>query len=263
MTDAIYPDSIYQLLVSAALGRAAGETVTVSRILLGLNWTVAEIRLADGALSQGLCFSPVDGTRALSWPGTLAGKPASELVQWITSWNPCEAAVGTAVINALINSSPVLLERSLSIDNELPPHLRVFGYFAPQLKNQNVVVVGHYPEMERLSQYFDYQCIERAQKPGDYPDAAADFLLPKADWVFITASSIANKTLPRLLKLSERAQVVLMGPSLPWMLEWKTFGVNYLAGVEVREPDYLHKVAAEGGGMRIFSSSVRYRVLAL
>jgi uncharacterized protein (DUF4213/DUF364 family) len=79
--------------------------------------------------------------------------------------------------------------------------------------------------------------------------------------VFLTASAIANKTLPRLLELSRRAQVVLMGPSVPWLAEWADFGVDYLAGVRVRACDALWQVAAEGGGTRIFQEAVEYRVL--
>lgn len=255
---------LYDLVIGAAVNaERSPQSARVSKVLLGLSWTVAEVEFDDGTLSQGLCFSPVDGTRSLSWPGTLAGKPATELVSWITSWNPCEAAVGTAVANAVINGSSRLIDRAQLPGNDFPPHLKVFGHFTNELKNQPVVIVGHYPQMELLNEHFDFQCIEKFQQPGDYPEAAADFLLPKAGWVFITASSIANKSLPRLLQLSRQARVVLMGPSLPWLPEWKDFGVNYLAGIEVIEPDYLHQVAAEGGGMRIFDSSVRYRIVTL
>lgn len=253
------PDAIYELLVTSA----SHQQAVVSKVLLGLNWTVVEVGFPDGSLSQGLCFSPVDGTRALAWPGTLAGTLVLELIPWVRSWNPCEAAVGAAVINAVVNSNSPLLAASTLLDNGFPPHLKVFGHFAPQLRDQRVAIIGHYPEMERLKDHFDYQCIERVQKPGDYPDVAAEYLLPKAEWVFITASSIANKTLPHLLQLSQHARVVLMGPSLPWLCRWKDFGVNYLAGVEVLESEYLQQVAIEGGGTRIFSSSVNYRLLAL
>jgi uncharacterized protein (DUF4213/DUF364 family) len=81
--------------------------------------------------------------------------------------------------------------------------------------------------------------------------------------VFITASSIANKTLPHLFELSKNAQVVLMGPSLPWLSGWRDFGVNYLAGVAVRDREKLFQIAAEGGGTRIFDEAVEYRLLAL
>ena len=85
--------------------------------------------------------------------------------------------------------------------------------------------------------------------------------MPEADYVFVTASAIANKTLPRLLELSQRARVVLMGPSLPWLADWADFGVDYLAGVVVKDSAAVWETAAEGGGTRLFGAGVEYRLL--
>lgn len=251
------PD-LYALLCAKA--RDAGA---VRRVLLGLNWSVAEI---DGA--AGLCFSPVEAPRTLPWSGTLAGRSAGELCDWVRSWNPCEAAVGAAVINAAVNAAAPARFAALPLEENGPPHLRVFGHFAPQLRGARVAVIGHYPALREFlwreqGASIDYQCIERRPQPGDLPDTAAEQVLPGADWVFITASSIANKTLPRLLQLSRSATVVLMGPSLPWLTEWAQFGVDYLAGVAVRDRELLFRVAAEGGGTRIFDAAVEYRLLKL
>ncbi len=47
------------------------------------------------------------------------------------------------------------------------------------------------------------------------------------------------------------------------MFEWADFGVDYLAGVAVRDAERLVQIAAEGGGTRIFEDAVDYRVLSL
>lgn len=121
------------------------------------------------------------------------------------------------MLNASLNGSGSCLRDALSLRGEVPGHLRVFAHFRPQLEGQKVVVIGHYPGLELLWQGFPYQCLERNPQDGDLPDSAAEFLLPQADWVFVSVSSLANKTLPRLLELSRHARVVLMGPSLPWL----------------------------------------------
>ncbi|MNY47092.1 hypothetical protein D3C86_1823320 [compost metagenome] len=139
----------------------------------------------------------------------------------------------------------------------------MFAHFRPRLAGQRVVVIGHYPGLERLWHDFPYQCLERNPQDGDLPDSAAEFLLPQADWVFVTASSLANKTLPRLLELSRQARVVLMGPSLPWLEGWRQFGVDYLAGVQVLDASAARQVVAEGGGTRLFAGPVEYALLAL
>ena len=246
------PD-LYDLLVERVRG-----TQPLRRMLLGLNWSVAEVR------ASGICFSPVDPPRTLAFPGTLAGRPVADLAPWVRSFDPCEATVGCAVINAVVNDQGnPCLARSEPVSGAVPSHLRVFAHFASRVDGAAIVVVGRYPGLDALWQGRPYTCIERRTTPGTLPDAAAEYVLPRADWVFLTGSAIANKTLPRLLELSRRATVVLLGPSVPWMLEWADFGVDYLAGVAVRDTERLMQIAAEGGGTRIFEDAVDYRVLSL
>jgi len=244
---------LYDWLLASAAGAEP-----VERLQLGLNWTLAEV-----GERLGFAFSPRQVPRTLSWAGTLAGRPGAELRPWLLSWNAAEAAVGLAVLNASLNGAGSCLRDAQPLRGEVPGHLRVFAHFRPQLAGQRVVVIGHYPGLERLWHDFPYQCLERNPQDGDLPDSAAEFLLPQADWVFVTASSLANKTLPRLLELSRQARVVLMGPSLPWLEGWRQFGVDYLAGVRVLDAPAARQVVAEGGGTRLFAGPVEYALLAL
>jgi len=254
---------LYDWLLREALRCCAlqGGDPRIERVLLGLSWSVIE------AGGTGLCFSPTEAPRTLPWSGTLVGRRAVELIEWVRHWHPCDAAVGAATINALINHESTALYESQLLTGNAPGHLRVFEHFHAKVKNWRVVVVGRYPGLERLWADVDYQCLERRLQPNEknneLPDTAADFVLPRADWVFITASSIANKTLPHLLALTTNARVVLMGPSLPWSFDWAEFDVNYLAGVDVVDRGKLFEIASEGGGTRIFDEAVHYRLLAL
>lgn len=242
------------------LQRRAGIAAPVRQVQLGLNWTAVEVQ------GIGLGFSPVDAPRTLPWSGTLRGRSAADLVGWLSSWEPAEAAVALATANAVINHDNSLLAAAILLKGDLlqncaPGHLRVFEHFTSQVQQQRVVVIGRYPGLDALWSGVDFRCIERRPQGQDLPDTAAEYVLPEADWVFITASSIANKTLPRLLQLSRHAQVVLMGPSLPWLEEWRGFGVNYLAGINVCDADALWPVVAEGGGTRLFAGPVQYHLL--
>lgn len=245
--------AVYDWLLASA---ATDERV--EQVLLGLNWTLAE----SGA-GCGFAFSPRQVPRTLSWAGSLAGRPAAALHGWLRSWDAAEAAVGLAVLNAGINARSACLAEAMPLRGEAPGHLRVFAHFRPQLAGHKVAVVGHYPGLEKLWHDLPYDCLERQLQDGDLPDSAAEFVLPQADWVFVTASSLANKTLPRLLELSSQARVVLMGPSLPWLEGWRRFGVDYLAGVRVLDPRAAYRVAAEGGGTRLFAVAVEYALLEL
>lgn len=235
------------------------DTAPIERVLLGLNWTMAEVQ---GSL--GFAFSPRQVPRTLSWAGTLCGQPSDQVRSWLLSWDSAQASVGLALLNASINRTSSCLDQAQPLRQAgIPSHLQVFAYFRPQLSGKKIVVIGHYPQLEQLWSDLAYQCLERNQQSNDLPDAAAEYLLPQADWVFITASSLANKTLPRLLELSQHAKVVLMGPSLPWFDAWQDFGVDYLAGVRVLDAVAVSSVVAEGGGTRLFGGPVEYALLAL
>ena len=81
--------------------------------------------------------------------------------------------------------------------------------------------------------------------------------------MFLSASTIPNKTFPRLASLAASAVTVLMGPTLPWLPELHEFGIDYLAGIEVSDAERLFATAIEGGGVRIFETGVRYKVVDL
>jgi len=249
---AIHP--VYDLL----LERAA-STSLVAEVLIGLTWTLCQV---ENGL--GLAMSPSIPTRTLPWSGTLTGKQASELATWILSWNPYEATVAMAAINAVINADNPLMQSAKPIPvDKMPANLAVFEWFKPMLKNQRTVVVGRYPGMERYADEFDISVLERQPGEGDLPDPACEYVLPDADWVFLTASSIPNKTFPRLAELARNAKFVLMGPTVPWLSELSGFGVDYLAGIRIGHPEKLRQAIAEGGGTRIFECGARYCVADL
>ena len=245
------PARIYELLQDYV----AADT-QVTELNIGLVWTVCN------AQHIGLAMSPGIPTRTLSWPGTLAGKTLAELAGWITDWEPYKATVAMAAINCSLNryELPSGITLLPAPDNA---NLAVFDHFLPQLQGKKVVVIGRYPGIERYAEQLKLSIIERQPDSSDYPDPACEFLLPDADWVFLTASSITNKTFPRLAELAQHATTVLMGPTVPWLPQLHEFAINYLAGVEVTDPVKLRQIAAEGGGVRIFDNAVRYRIVDL
>ncbi len=246
------PNHLYDLLQDYASSNHA-----IEKICTGLVWTVCQTRKYTG-----LAMSPGIPTRTLSWPGSLKGKPLVELAGWIREWDPYKATIGMAAVNCSLNiqlQPPGILLDVITKN----ANLAVFEHFFPQLKDKKIVVIGHYPGIERYFNDYDIKIIERQPIDNDYPDPAAEFLIPDADWVFVTASSITNKTFPRIMQLAQDSTTVLMGPSTPWLPELHEFGVDFLAGVEVVDAADLYQTAAEGGGVRVFDSAVRYRIVQL
>lgn len=227
-------------------------------LMIGLTWT-----LCRSGAGLGLAMSPGITTRTLPWPGTLAGRRLADLAPWVHSWDPFAATVGMAAINAAINPDSGLAAAACGLPRGPAANLSVFAHFADQLKGRRVVVIGRYPGLDTLDPGWDLTVLERNPGAGDLPDPAAEFCLPQADWVFLTATSLINKTFPRLAELSRHATLVLMGPTVPWIVELRDWGIDYLAGVRVTDPARLRQTIAEGGGTRIFETGVEYAVADL
>jgi hypothetical protein len=241
------PKYIYELLIDHAKSDAK-----VAGVCLGQVWTFCKTQLAEETC-LGLAMSPPQTSRILDFPGTLVGKTLTELASWVNEWEACKATIGMAAINCSLNSQPLMAAQRLGAGN-----LAVFEHFLPQLHGKKVVIIGRYPGIEAYQNQFDVTILERQPQGNDFPDPACEFLLPQADWVFLSGSTIANKTFPRLAQLSQHATTVLMGPSVPWLSQMAEFGIDYLAGVRVEDTIALEQTVAEGGGVRIFTQAVRY-----
>ncbi|MDX2100806.1 MAG: DUF364 domain-containing protein [Leptolyngbyaceae cyanobacterium bins.59] len=252
----IHPREIYNLLLEASQRSSFSDT-PVQEILIGLTWTFCK---AEGI---GLCMSPTQPTRTLPWSGTLVGQPIANFFPWVRSWDSYQATIGMAAINSAINHNSSLLSQAQPIIPKGSGNLAVFEHFLPMIRGKRVIIVGRYPGLSQYEQEADITVLERQPTAQDLPDVACEYLLPEADWVFLTATSIANKTFPRLVELAQQAELVLMGPTVPWLSELGAMGIDYLAGVAVREPDALRQTIAEGGGTRIFEEGVQYHVLKL
>jgi uncharacterized protein len=240
------------------------DSARVAEVVIGLTWTLCRSLGASGE-GVGLAMSPGTPTRVLPWPGTLVGQSVRELAGWLRGFDAYESTVAMAAINSVLNGAGAsdLACSGTPLFPKGSANLAVFEHFAPQLAGQRVCVVGRYPGLDALNLGWDLTVLERQPGPGDLPDPAAEYLLPEADWIFLTATSIPNKTFPRLAELSRDATLVLMGPTVPWLAELAEFDVDYLAGVSVEDTQRLRATVAEGGGTRIFETGVRYRVADL
>ncbi len=249
-------EEIYDLLLDVST-----DEYMIEEMVVGLTWTFCKTE------SVGLAMSPVSwndpSSRTLEWSGKLRGRRTSDLVSWIRDWSPYKASVGMAVINSLLNHSSDLINNAQILRPRGPANLAVFEHFRDQLHGKRVVVIGRYPGLDQCLAGIDYKVLERQPGQGDLPDTAAEYVIREADWVFLTSTSITNKTFTRLSELSQDANLVLMGPTTPWIGELAEFGVDYLAGVCVTNTDAVKTTISEGGGTRIFDTGVQYRVADL
>lgn len=237
-----------------------GSRAVVEELLIGQVWTSVRTDAQNGI---GLAMSPPLAARELPWPGSIAGKSVKELAGWLRSWQPFEANVATAAANAVINAEAGDAPAHAPIAHASIPNLAVFEWFYPCLRNKKVAVVGRYPGLERYRAELDITVLEMDPGSNDLPAQACETILPAADWVFLTGTSIPNQTFPRLAELSANATTVLMGPTVPWLPELADFGIDYLAGTRVNDFEGLHRAIGEGAGKAIFEKYVSYHIMDL
>lgn len=220
--------------------------LVVDECLVGLHWTLVR---AGGA--TGIAMTVREGAERLDLAGRMRGMPLRRLAERVKSWNWCEAAVGLAAINAAVNAPErveALVGRPLSGQGPV----NAFTCLQEEIKGRRVAVIGHFPGLEAMASDCQLSILERRPRPGDLPDPACEYVLPEQDYVFITGTTLTNKTLPRLLQLCRRAYVVLVGPSTPLTPLLFRHGVDLLAGTVVLDPQPLWMVAEEGGALEIF-----------
>jgi len=252
--------NIYQRLEEAATAKASAS---VKHFQIGLTWTSCVVE-HNGLPSIGFAMTPAEKTRVLTWPGTIKGKSVAELSTKLYSWNAFETTLALAACNAAINvPDNQLLETSTRIHSRDNANLSVFLHFKEKLIGKKVVVIGRYPALDSALEGLDYHVLERQPGPGDLPDTAAEWLIPEADWVFLTATSIINKTFHRLCELSKHAVTVLMGPTVPWLEALSDFDIDFVAGVRCSDINRATQIASEGGGTRLFEGGVEYSLANL
>ena len=202
---------------------------TVSRIIRGKSWVGAE--LSDG--SFGIAIN-TEGESIARERKSLVGLDASEAAQSVLSWNMNEASEAMAVINAYYNSVP----RLNALDAKVKYSRRCTEGF--DTKGKTVALIGHLRFDNDVLAGAEKVCtIERDPKTGDYPDPACEYILPGCDMVIITGSAAVNKTMPRLLTLSENAVTIVIGPTVPMCPELKKLGIDRLSGMVVTDIEGL------------------------
>ena len=217
--------------------------------LCGLHW------FAVRSEGMGISMAPREGNAQFERAGSFAGMRTRELAQLVKSWNFHEAALGLAAINSALNG-PKTFAANTGLDYRQLPEQDAFDLLTDDIRGKKVAVIGHFPRLERLRDVCELTILERRPQPGDLPDPACEWVLPEQDFVISTATTLINKTLPRLLELSHKARFVLVGPSAPLTPKLFDYGVDMLAGLVVENDASVWPIIQEGGHL-LFSRGTR------
>lgn len=219
------------MLIDDLIASLPDRDYKVREVRVGYLWIGAVTRNCGLAKNYGGPYTP-----APEGFGELEKLGCSRLLAYARSWNFLEAGIGIATLNSLLD---VKGKRKNAFDI-----IKEVG------RNKRIVMVGHFPDIKDLQEIArDVWVLEKNPQPGDLPDTAAEYLIPKADVVAITGSAIINKSLERLLELSRGKFTVIMGPSTPMSEVLFDYGAEVLAGVRVKNPARVMRKISQGGGM--------------
>lgn len=176
----------------------------------------------------------------------VVGKDLRDVAALVKSWDLQAAALGAAALCAALNT-PERLAPWPAV--EKPGQTSTFDLHAERIPTKRVAAIGHFGGIDKHVAAGDFFVLERSPSGDDLPDPACEYLLADREEVYITGSSLVNKTLPRLLQLCAHARVVLVGPSTPFAPEVFAAQVAEIAGALVVDPAALRREVAFGGDM--------------
>lgn len=162
---------------------------------------------AGAGVSMAYHGGPSDADRLMNAWGT----DLRDVASLVKSWDMSAASVGVAALNSWYNTQERL--SAWRVEQQPRHKSSTFDIRREDIIGHKVGMIGHFPEARWMAELCDLKVFERSERNGDYPDMAAEYELADRDWIFITGSTLANRTLPRLLALGRHARITLVGPT--------------------------------------------------
>ena len=226
--------NILQELIESLPGDAA-----VRSVLVGAHWTVVCSRHCG--LASTLMDDHPHGHSQVRDVGRLQLKTAHALAEYATSDNLLEASIGLAAINSMLE-----VDERQTVEGSAAEVLAERGH------GKIVALVGHFPFIPELQEKVGrLWVIEQNPVEGEYPAEAAADLLPQADVVALTGTTLINQTFEGLIALCRPdAQVLVLGPSTPLSPILFDHGVQIISGALVRDENAVLQAVSQGANFR-------------
>lgn len=156
-----------------------------------------------------------------------------------TPWHGLDVAA--ASLNALLAAQ--LAEGSARLGDE-----NGLDLIARLGKGRRLAIVGRFPYLQSVRlEASQSWVLELTPEDDEVPASAAADILPQADVVGITGSTLVNGTLEGLLALCRRdAFVAVIGPTSPLSPVLFEFGVDVICGAIVDDPVHVLESVAAG-----------------
>ena len=157
----------------------------------------------------------------------------------------------------------MLLQPLLDLDEDDCIDLNARDLIADKGKDRRITIVGHFPFISEIRKYArELWVIEKNPRKGDFPEDMAGDLIPKADVIGITGTTLTNHTLDSLLELCRpESYVVLLGDSAPLSPVLFDYGVDAISGTRVINSDITLKCVSQGATFRQIKGTRRLTLL--
>lgn len=218
----------------AQVSRNAAQSHPVN-ICIGSHWTIAVLE-RDGQRHAGLSSTlggrsgdlHHGGEPPVRDTGRLLTYSAAQLAAWAQSPRLTEASIGFATLNAL-----------LDVDERTCVDVNAADIIAERGAGGNIAVVGHFPFLGKLRDVAkEMWVLELRPRDGDLPASMAPDILPQADVVAITGTTLLNHTFDDLMTLCRPgAYVVVLGATTPLSPLLFEVGVDAISGTLVVDID--------------------------
>lgn len=214
-------------------------------VCIGLHWTAVVVR-SNGQVRCGLASTLAASHHHSDGPdvpqaGHLHTLSARSLAQLACSEQLTQASIGVAAINALQPLQPETW-RDLNAEEVIAAHGA----------GKSVALIGSFPFVPTLrSRVGRLFVLELQPKDSELPAQAAPDILPQADVVAITGTTLINHSFESLLALcAPRATVLLLGPSTPLSPLLFAHGIDLLSGSVVTDIDGVLAAVKQGANFR-------------
>jgi uncharacterized protein (DUF4213/DUF364 family) len=215
----------------------------VRQVLVGAFWTAVVV---DTDPPRCGLASTLRAETGGPWPpvveaGRLLGRTGRQLAELLRSDRILEASIGMAAVNAL-----------LEVDERPLTEVNAEEIILERCPGCRVAIVGDFPFNERVRQAAaECWVLELRPGPADLPASQAPVVLPQADVVALTGTSLINHTFDDLIKLCRPdAFILLLGPSTPLAPVLAQAGVSALSGTRVDDPALVLRSVAQGATFR-------------
>lgn len=216
----------------------------VTEVYLGENWVVSLVERDDGTVQAGVAAAPhpIAPDARFQMGRYRLDENAGVVAHWLRSPDLTAAAVGLATVNALHQPDERLLRSDDAAD-----------WLSAQSAGRAIAIFGRFPfiDAEVRVRARHVWVFEQEPQADELDSSAMQSVLPQADMVAITGSSIINHTLDGILAHAHPgATVVLLGPSTPLSEKLLECGISALFGVRVVDVQQVIESVTAGAGFQ-------------